>query len=64
MRYAIVFVLLLSVVGGLGFLARRLTTPYPILFVIGGLLISFIPDLPHLRLDPDFIFFIFLPPLL
>jgi len=64
MHYAVVFVLLLSFIFGLGLLARRLSVPYPILFVIGGLLISFIPDLPRLTLDPDFIFFIFLPPLL
>lgn len=64
MHYAVVFVLLLSFVFGLGLLARRLNVPYPILFVIGGLLISLVPRLPQLKLDPDFIFFIFLPPLL
>lgn len=64
MHYAVIFVLLLSFIFGLGLLARRLSTPYPILFVIGGLVISFIPHLPSLTLDPDFIFFIFLPPLL
>ena len=64
MHYAVIFVLLLGFVFGLGLLARRLVIPYPILFVIGGLLIGFIPDLPQLTLNPDFIFFIFLPPLL
>src|ERR1700677_4428277 len=64
MHYAVVFVLLLCFVFGLGLLAQRLAIPYPILFVIRGLLIGFIPDLPTLRLDPDFIFFVFLPPLL
>jgi NhaP-type Na+/H+ or K+/H+ antiporter len=64
MHYAIIFVLLLSFVVGLGLLARRLSIPYPILFVIGGLMIGFIPNLPAISLDPDFIFFIFLPPLL
>jgi Na+/H+ antiporter len=63
-HYAAIFVLLLAFVFGLGLLARRLALPYPILFVIGGLLIGFIPDLPRLTLDPNFIFFIFLPPLL
>jgi Na+/H+ antiporter len=65
MQYALIFVLLLSFVFGLGLLARRLQIPYPILFVIGGLLISFIPFLPtQLTLDPNLIFFLFLPPLL
>jgi Na+/H+ antiporter len=63
-HYAVIFVLLLGFVFGLGLLARRLAIPYPILFVIGGLLIGFIPDLPQLTLDPNFIFFVFLPPLL
>jgi hypothetical protein len=41
-----IFVLLMMFVVGLGILARRLTVPYPILFVLGGLLISFVPRLP------------------
>src|SRR6266404_6428461 len=64
MHYALVVSLLLVFILGLGQLARKISVPYPILFVIGGLLIGFIPDLPNLSLDPDFVFFIFLPPLL
>ena len=65
MQIALIFVLLLTFVFGLGLLARRLAVPYPILFVIGGLFIGFIPILPNrLALDPDLIFFLFLPPLL
>lgn len=44
--------------------ANKLRIAYPILLVIGGLLISFIPGLPTVKIDPDLIFFIFLPPLL
>lgn len=44
--------------------AAKLKIAYPILLVVGGLLISFIPGLPILKIDPDLIFFIFLPPLL
>lgn len=44
--------------------ATKLKIAYPILLVVGGLLISFIPGLPVIRIDPDLIFFIFLPPLL
>src|SRR5271156_1844262 len=65
MQFALIFILLLSFVFGLGLVARRMGIPYPILFVIGGLLIGFVPILPEqLTLEPDFIFFIFLPPLL
>lgn len=44
--------------------ATKLKIAYPILLVVAGLLISFVPGLPILRIDPDLIFFIFLPPLL
>ncbi|GAA4439821.1 Na+/H+ antiporter [Ravibacter arvi] len=44
--------------------ATRLKVAYPILLVIAGLLISFVPGLPVIRIDPDLIFFLFLPPLL
>lgn len=44
--------------------ATKLKVAYPILLVIAGLIVSFIPGLPALKIDPDLIFFIFLPPLL
>lgn len=44
--------------------ATKLKIAYPILLVVAGLLVSFIPGLPILRIDPDLIFFMFLPPLL
>jgi Na+/H+ antiporter len=48
----------------LNMLANKLKIAYPILLVVGGLLTGFIPGLPIVRIDPDLIFFIFLPPLL
>src|SRR3954466_12752 len=45
-------------------LATKLKVAYPVLLVVAGLLISFIPGLPGVKIDPDLIFFIFLPPLL
>src|SRR6201987_6351490 len=45
-------------------LARRLKVPYPILLVIAGLLLSFLPGMPRIGLDPDLVFLVFLPPLL
>lgn len=44
--------------------ATKLKIAYPILLVVGGLLISFIPGLPMVKINPNLIFFIFLPPLL
>ena len=48
----------------LNMLANKLKIAYPILLVVAGLLIGFLPGLPMVRIDPDLIFFIFLPPLL
>ena len=45
-------------------LARRIGIPYPILLVLGGLVLSFAPGLTHVELDPEIVFLVFLPPLL
>lgn len=45
-------------------LSSKLKIAYPIFLVIGGLLISLIPGIPHVTLNPDLVFLIFLPPLL
>lgn len=45
-------------------LAKRIKVAYPIVLVLGGLLVSFIPGIPHVVIDPELIFVIFLPPLL
>jgi monovalent cation/hydrogen antiporter len=52
---------LLVAIAGLGALARRLSIPYPIVLVIGGVLFGFIPGLPEVRLDPDVVLVVFLP---
>jgi Na+/H+ antiporter len=44
--------------------AAKLKIAYPILLVVAGLVISFIPGLPVVKINPDLIFFLFLPPLL
>ncbi len=48
----------------LALLSDKLKISYPILLVIAGLIISFIPGVPAVKMDPDIIFVIFLPPLL
>jgi len=55
---------MVAVIVLLNILGNKLKIAYPILLVVAGLLISFVPGLPMVKIDPDLIFFIFLPPLL
>ncbi|HYX50112.1 MAG TPA: cation:proton antiporter, partial [Ktedonobacteraceae bacterium] len=59
----LVFSLLVAIVV-LATLAGRLRLPYAILLVLGGLLLSFLPGLPTVTIDPTLILFVFLPPLI
>jgi CPA1 family monovalent cation:H+ antiporter len=54
----------LVAVAGLSALARRLSLPYPIVLVIGGALFGFVPGLPEMKLDPQVVLVVFLPPLI
>ncbi len=63
-RAELILLFLLLGVAGLTTLARKFKTPYPIVLVIGGLLLSFIPNLPHISLNPNIVFLVLLPPLL
>ena len=45
-------------------LARGLRQPFPIVLVLGGLLLGFVPGLPWIELRSDDVFLLFLPPLL
>ena len=44
--------------------ADKIKVAYPILLIIAGLLISLVPGIPNVNINPEFIFLIFLPPLL
>ncbi len=55
---------LLFVIIGLHMVSAKVKISYPILLVLGGLAISEIPGMPHVTLDPEWVFLIFLPPLL
>ena len=64
MREIELVLLLLVLVTALTLVARRFTVPYPIVMVLGGLVLSQVPGLPDFQLPPDLVFFVFLPPLL
>ena len=44
--------------------AERTSIPYPILLVVGGLGLGFVPGIPELQLSPDVVLVAVLPPLL
>src|SRR5687768_3140176 len=58
------YIYLILIIVALVMLARKLCIAYPIVLVLGGLSLSFIKVFSHITIDPDLIFFIFLPPLL
>lgn len=45
-------------------LANKIKIAYPILLVLAGLALSLVPGVPHIKVEPEWIFIIFLPPLL
>ncbi|WP_324676714.1 Na+/H+ antiporter [Hymenobacter sp. GOD-10R] len=64
MRNLEIVVMLMAVLAGLSAVAQRFKLPYPVLLVFAGLLIGITPTLPNISLNPDIVFFVFLPPLL
>jgi monovalent cation/hydrogen antiporter len=59
-----ILVFLLVAVALLAGAGLRLNVPYPVVLVVGGLVLGLVPGLPVPDLDPDIVFFAFLPPLL
>jgi monovalent cation/hydrogen antiporter len=55
---------LMVAVVALSALARTVGIPYPIVMVLGGLALGFVPGLPDVELDPDLVLVLVLPPLL
>lgn len=59
-----IVIILLAVVTALAQVTDKIKIPYPILLVLVGIGIGFIPGLPHVSVDPDLVFLVFLPPVL
>lgn len=62
-NYSII-IFILAIVIGLSAFADKAKLPYPILLVIVGVAIGFIPTMTEIEINPEIIFLIFLPPLL
>src|SRR3954469_13843351 len=55
---------LILIILALVMVANKLKLAYPIVLVLGGLVLSFTNIFGHVTIDPELVFFIFLPPLL
>jgi Na+/H+ antiporter len=55
---------LLVVVAVLVTISRRIRVPYPVLLLLGGLVVGLVPGIPRVVLDPEIVFLVVLPPLL
>jgi CPA1 family monovalent cation:H+ antiporter len=64
MAFAEIVLLLIAACIGFAVLARRLGVPYAVILVLGGMALALVPDVPVVRLDPEFALAFFLPPLL
>lgn len=62
-NYTIV-IFILAVMIGLSALADKIKLPYPILLIVAGIAVGFVPAIPDIELNPEIVFLIFLPPLL
>jgi monovalent cation/hydrogen antiporter len=54
----------LVLVALIAILARRLRVPYSILLTMAGVLLALVPGIPVIRLQPELVFNLFLPPLI
>jgi monovalent cation/hydrogen antiporter len=60
----VALVLILAVVALLLAVSQVVRVPYPILMVLGGLGLGFVPGLPEVELEPELVLLVILPPLL
>jgi CPA1 family monovalent cation:H+ antiporter len=58
------YVYLILMILALVMIANRLGIAYPIVLVMGGLLLSLTSQFSNITIDPELVFFLFLPPLL
>jgi CPA1 family monovalent cation:H+ antiporter len=62
-NYSII-IFILAIVIVLSAMADRIKLPYPVLLVMAGIGVGFIPGIPKVEINPEIVFLIFLPPLL
>jgi len=63
-NFFVEYIYLILIILALVMLAEKLRLAYPIVLVLGGLVLSVTKAFSNITIDPELIFFIFLPPLL
>ena len=58
------YIYLILIILTLVMVARKLNIAYPIVLVLGGLVLGLTTEFSRITIDPEAVFFIFLPPLL
>lgn len=62
-NYAVILVIMALMIGISG-LAGKIKIPVPMLLLIAGIMIGFVPAMPEIEINPEIIMLLFLPPLL
>lgn len=62
-NYAVILVIMALMIGISG-LAGKIKIPVPMLLLIAGIMIGFVPAMPEVEMNPEIIMLLFLPPLL
>jgi CPA1 family monovalent cation:H+ antiporter len=62
-NYAVILVIMALMIGISG-LAGKIKIPVPMLLLIAGIMIGFVPAMPEVEINPEIIMLLFLPPLL
>jgi Na+/H+ antiporter len=62
-NYTIILLIMALMIAVSGF-ATKLKIPIPVLLLVAGIAIGFVPSMPDIELNPDIIMLLFLPPLL
>lgn len=59
-----IIIFIMAIMIGLSAMADKVKLPYPVLLIVAGIGLGFIPAMPAVVINPDIVFLIFLPPLL
>jgi Na+/H+ antiporter len=60
----IILILILATICFCALVANRLKLAAPIVFLVGGVILALMPDVPSIHIEPEYMLLIFLPPIL